>query len=407
MTKPEAETDLLLWLGIGLISLACLLWLAFMSFAISGSVGLSLYPASEHALLFMLGSVFASQSWLAHGGFCLPSSPHDPHDPHPTNHDARAPRLSVSYGALFGAYQSAGLIQLMAGVLSALTLATLGHAVIAGQATLLLIVTWWAIAIAFKILLWLALRQPWRSPLSRYTIAALLSGFGGATLMALSHVFVVEAAILAPLAKLLIFDGMPQLALLGLIAVRGVQHEHSSAAGLVFRLLILAGFLASLALEALGWFSWAFALRGIFVALALWQGWRCFLPKAASPLRFWCQLIAASWLGGTLATAIWPQYMIHFKHFIYFGVYLTVTVLLLCAPLRWPPCGAKAVLSRKLFNWVVGLVALGALTRATSYVSHASYVRHLGYAAVILLLAIGLAIPPYLKWRRQKASSQL
>lgn len=390
--RTKSGDDFLLWLGIALISLACLLWLAFMSFAISGSVGLSLYPASEHALLFMLGTILASQSYLAQTGYSLP-----PAGQNAMPQSSMPPQLSISYCAS----RPARLIQLLAGVLSVLILVA-----IVSQTTNMLIVTWWAIALALVILHWLALRQPWRSPLSLFTLAALLLGLGGAVLMALSHSLVAEAGVLAPLAKLLIFDGMPQLALLGLILMTGSVASANPSAGLASQLLILTGVLASLALEALSLFAPAFTLRGLAVALALWQGWRDFSTKASSPLGFWCQLIAASWLGGTFATAIWPQYMIHFKHFIYFGVYLTLTVLLLSAPLRWPSSGRQAVLSRKLFNWVVGLVALGALTRATSYVSHSSYVRHLGYAAFIVLLAFGLAIPPYLKWRRQKAGSQ-
>lgn len=359
----RAAPDPLLGLGLGLIALACLLWLSFMIFAVTDGVGYSLYPASEHALLFLWGIFILSQSRLAQL--------------------SERPRLT-----LWTNTTGAGPLVL----LSAYATAALVVAAVFSQSKLVLIGAWWAIAIALKAALYLELREPRRR--QPFVIAALLCGWLGAMLLALAPIFVMRAGLLAPLGKLLFFDALPQLALLGLLAAALRPYQS---------LLAACGFLLSAWLEAYGHFTEAFALRTLVVAPLLWLGWKG-LP---SPLGFWCGLIAASWLGGMAGIAIWPHYLIHLKHFIYLGVYLTLAALVLCIPLRWPSLaikpGAAKLLTRKRFNWVVGLVALGAVTRATSYVSHASYVRHLGYAAGIILLALGLAWPAYRRWRRRSA----
>lgn len=188
------------------------------------------------------------------------------------------------------------------------------------------------------------------------------------------------------LAKLLLFDAMPQLALLALIA---------AAQPFAIRTVAAAAFAVSLYGEAMGDFPAAFGLRALVIGLILWRSWR----GLVSPLGFWCGLIAACWVGGTAAIAIWPQYMIHLKHFVYLGVYLTLTALAVCLPQRWPPSVPTAAISRKRFNWIVGLIALAALTRATAFVSHSSYVRHLAYAAGIIVVGLILGWAGYRKAR--------
>lgn len=350
--REQPRCDGLLILGLSLISFACLLWLNFMIFAITGGVGFALYPASEHALLLLWGIALVSQSQLAQ-----------------TGRQSQRPPLLLSGPALWP---------------MALTLSVLIVAAVVTGSPLVLILTWLGLAIALLMAL-LACASTLASASSTPTAgrlmaaAALLCGWLGAILMALSHALTAQSALLATLAKLLVFDALPQLMLLALWAPSGP---------------VAALFLGSILAEASGQPSVAYALRGAAIALAILPRLKALDPSLQ---RFWQRLVAAFWLGGTLAIAFWPELTIHLKHFIYFGVYLTLAALALAAPLALVP-----PMTPKRFHWVVGLVALGALTRATAFVSHASYTRHLGYAALIVLIALGLAIPAYRRWQRRR-----
>lgn len=359
-SKPSLlAVDPILALGLGSISFACLLWLNFMTFAVTDGVGFALYPASEHALLFMWGIALCSQSPLARG--------------------SHQPLLPLNGPALLP----------LAATISALIAVAV---VYPGRNPLLLTLTWLALAIALLMAAIAALSTKVvlaapGSPNPQRPIvgSGLLLGWLGAILMALSYLLPTHGAVLVVLAKLLVFDALPQLVLLGLL-----QRGFPVAAPL----LTAALFLASVVTEALGSPVAAYGVRAVAIGgafcAAAFASRR--LPADDQPsLRFWRWLLASSWLGGTIAIAIWPQLAIHLKHFIYFGVTLTLTALVLAAPLRF----RVALMTRKRFNWVVGLVALGAVTRATAFVSHSSYTRHLGYAALIVLVAMSLAVFAY------------
>lgn len=350
--SPSPAQDPLLALGMVLIAFACILWLTFMTYAVTDGFGISLYPASEHALLFLWGIALVSQSQLAWR--------------------SKAPTMSFSLA-------SSRVL-----TIAAMATALLCVAAVISQSVTIRIITWLSLAIAIK-MGFLTAASHRRQPL---LLAALLCGWLGATVLALSYLLVPHAALLSIWGKILFFDGMPQLALLALM---------SSAINPLAATFAALAFIVSLALEGLQFYPAAFGLRSVVLAVLVAVGnWR----SLTSPLSFWGGLIALSWIGGTASIAVWTHYMIHLKHFIYLGVYLTLAALVLSIPLRWPGAAKGPLLTRKRFNWVVGLVALGALTRATSYVSHSSYVRHLGYAAGIILVAIGLALPVYRKWRR-------
>lgn len=342
----KTPVDGLLILGLASISFACLLWLNFTIVAITG-VGFTLYPASEHALLFLWGIALSSQSELARA-------------------EGR-PRLA-----------GPAVLPL------AITISALIFASIVSSSAIITAITWQAIAIALLMALYAegGRRQP-------LLTAGLLCGWLGAMLMALTYslpLLVPEgaAAAIAPIAKLLVFDAMPQLILLGLITASIPGRSTGPAAAL---------FLASVIADGASQPAMAFSLRAAAIAIAV-------VPRlrTSSPLSFWHRLVAAFWVGGTLGIAFWPIYTIHLKHFIYFGVYLTLAAVVIAAPLRL----RHHTMTRKRYNWVAGLVALGAVTRATAFVSAASYTRHLGYAALIVLVAIGLAVPAYLSWRRRE-----
>lgn len=363
LESTPAVPDRLLGAGVALIAIACLLWLGFVTHALSGQLPAAYYPMREHALLFLLGICLVSQSLLANAPHGLASRP---------------VKLRMQW---LGTPGYLAIILAVAAVIGVVTrIPELLSLVWAGFGTSAYVS---GVAVALS-----NFRSGRWQPLA---LVGMICGFAGGGMMASVAVVPDVSAHWQTLAKLLLFDAMPQLALLALIA---------AAQPFAIRTVATAAFAVSLYGEAMGDFPAAFGLRALVIGLILWRSWRG-LP---SPLGFWCGLIAACWVGGTAAIAIWPQYMIHLKHFVYLGVYLTLTALAVCLPMRWSVANPSAVqptaaISRKRFNWIVGLIALAALTRATAFVSHSSYVRHLAYAAGIILVGIILGWAGYRKAR--------
>jgi uncharacterized protein involved in response to NO len=97
--------------------------------------------------------------------------------------------------------------------------------------------------------------------------------------------------------------------------------------------------------------------------------------------------------GWFLLVAIWLQliffeYAIHVRHLIYIGCYCLLTVMVASRVVVAHSELSLEIESRKWPYLVIGiLISLAALTRASAILMPQTYLNHLGYAAIVLLLA--------------------
>jgi hypothetical protein len=149
----------------------------------------------------------------------------------------------------------------------------------------------------------------------------------------------------------------------------------------------------------------AYTLRAIvitYMALRYWvihkwpigQGWYGVYLMIAS----W-MVLAASWL-----LIFFREYQIHFKHLIYIGGLVLMTLLMASRMVLFTTEGKLEGESKHYpYSYIGVLVLLAALTRATVFLVPASYLNHLGYTALCIAIALIIwiifFIPKFRKYR--------
>jgi uncharacterized protein involved in response to NO len=232
-------------------------------------------------------------------------------------------------------------------------------------------------------------------PFFPFVLFGLLSGFTGALLLGFSNTFE-----LAPFAqtfgKKMYFDGMILFLVLGIgsrlipvISGRGVTDE-AGLKPVVKNLLLAAGLISSMVLEASGQILAGGLLKILVVGWIAFFGWGLLKKsKTKSRLAFGMRLSGFMVLAGIVLTVIQPAFAIHWMHLAYvagFGL-MTLTVASRVTLAHGNYDLVFEAQSKAL--WICGaLILTAAFTRATAPFTGSGYTMHLLYAAVTWILAL-------------------
>lgn len=138
------------------------------------------------------------------------------------------------------------------------------------------------------------------------------------------------------------------------------------------------------------------AIIVLFIGLKFWKLYQ--LPKDKTALTF-CIWIS-SWLivGSFLLKAFWEEGGIHAGHAFFINGLVLLSLLI----------GTRVLVShgpqvKKLEDWrglyfITGVIFLASATRISAYLMPDSYLRHLGYASILLSLAVMIWANKYLRF---------
>tara|TARA_Y100000782_G_scaffold4962_1_gene6038 strand:- start:284295 stop:285467 length:1173 start_codon:yes stop_codon:yes gene_type:complete len=158
-------------------------------------------------------------------------------------------------------------------------------------------------------------------------------------------------------------------------------------------------FVASLIIEGAGALMVAFFLRATVITYFSIKYWRLHEKVKSEKwhgkmLKLSCfMLLVGSW---TLCFSV--EQAIHIKHLIYIGSYCLMTLMVASRVIVAHSDESLDIEFKKWPYLLVGLfVVLAALTRASAHLIKGSYVQHLGYAALVLIIGALVWAGVYMK----------
>jgi uncharacterized protein involved in response to NO len=156
---------------------------------------------------------------------------------------------------------------------------------------------------------------------------------------------------------------------------------------------LLCGFLllGTFFLEAAGWMRWGRVIRFLVAGVYLARGVP-FLKRAAvgSSLGFAVRVALVSILLGLLGVAIFPQFRVGTDHLIYISGFGLVTLAVSSRVILGHSGNIQLAMQRsRPMQWIVWLLVLAALTRATAdYVPSTMLSHHIYAASLWVIVAV-------------------
>lgn len=148
-------------------------------------------------------------------------------------------------------------------------------------------------------------------------------------------------------------------------------------------------YVSAIVLEMLGLETFGLILKATVITYFTLFYWR--LQEKVKTGKWHGKMLKAS--GLFMLVPCWliiffPENAIHLKHLIYIGSYCLMTLLVASRVVVAHSGESLDIEYRKFPFLLIGvLILFGALTRATAFLLPNSYMRHLGYAAILLLFA--------------------
>jgi len=140
-------------------------------------------------------------------------------------------------------------------------------------------------------------------------------------------------------------------------------------------------------------------LRGIVVLIIgvfYYQLYR--LPKIRSSLTWSIWIAGYLIIISFLLKALWPDGMIHAGHSFFINGIVLLSLLIATRVIQSHGPKDAALENWKGLYWVTFLVFFAASTRVSAYLMPETYLRHLGYSAIVLGLALIIWSVKYLKF---------
>tara|TARA_Y100000768_G_C23991035_1_gene693072 strand:+ start:10518 stop:11696 length:1179 start_codon:yes stop_codon:yes gene_type:complete len=221
---------------------------------------------------------------------------------------------------------------------------------------------------------------------------------------------------LKPWGKLFFYDGMVTCFILGVggrlipgilgfvesVAEQRRRYEQPKRfLSIIPRDIIFAfiAFILSLVLEGFGLVSTAFVIRGIVITYFSFKYWR--LHEKVKSQKWHGKVLKLSCfmlLFGSWVICFGTEYTIHFKHLIYIGSYCLMTLMVASRVIVAHSNESLDIEFKKWPALALGIILLiAAFTRASALFIEGSYIRHLGYTALMLGIAVLIWISVYFK----------
>ena len=138
--------------------------------------------------------------------------------------------------------------------------------------------------------------------------------------------------------------------------------------------------------ESIG--SWVRALILIIIGVFYWRLYQKPTERTALTWNIW----TSSWLIvlSFVIKALWPDGMIHASHFLFINGIVLMSLMIGTRVLQSHGPKDKTLENSKILYLVSFLVVFAALTRVSAFLMPNTYLNHLAYSSVILILAVGI-----------------
>lgn len=230
----------------------------------------------------------------------------------------------------------------------------------------------------------------------------LLLGFIGSFFHFLSQFLPDDFSHLQVWGKLLFYDSMVSALILGIgskllpfiwgfdLFAPDKSTENNSIVPSLDILIVLIAYIIAILLEGNGIFYWSQIIKASCFTFVGFRFWKLHIKI---PTKKWhgrmLKLSAWSLVIGSWSLCIENENIIHFRHVIYIGCYVLMTMMISSRVILSHVGHDLLFESRKNPYLIIGLLVLLSMsTRVFAFLIPDSYFQHLGYAAIVLIAAI-------------------